>query len=110
MSLRFFARIFNRLIPFDEDKEARAGWSVVRLDPQHPFHRAAVQHDYYATVRHQGKPEVTQEQADLELFLDMATLVRGKTTAREYAKAIELAHDACAFWPVARKFGKLRSG
>lgn len=113
MSLRFFARIINRLLPFDEDKKARAGWSLVKLDRAHPFNRAAVEHDYSAEERHRAyidgrKPEQTQSESDIELFLDMATLVRGRAMSGDAPGAIELIHEACAFWPIARKFGIVR--
>lgn len=107
-ALRLFARIFNRLLPFEEDERARAGWSAVKLDDSHPFHRCAIEHDYHATQRHKGKPEQTQAESDLELILDMCLIVQN-TAVADIDEALELAHDMCAFWPVARKFGILRS-
>ena len=101
------AKLINKLLPFEEDAKARAGWAWVKLNPAHPFNRAAIQHDYYADRQHAGTPEVSQAKADLELFRDMAILVNGKALVDEKA-AIELAHQACAFWPIARKFGKIR--
>lgn len=107
-TLRFFARIFNRLLPFEEDKRAQAGWAAVKLDPSHPFNRCAVEHDYDAELRHEGHGERTQEESDLELLSDMALIVEN-TAKLDINTALELAHDMCAFWPVARKFGILRS-
>lgn len=107
-TLRFFARIFNRLLPFEEDARARAGWASLKLDESHPFNRAAVEHDNDATLRHQGKGERTQEESDLELILDMCLIVQN-VAEMDLEEALELAHDMCAFWPIARKFGILRS-
>lgn len=107
-TLRFFARIFNRLLPFEEDERARAGWAAVKLDESHPFNRCAVEHDYDALQRHEGKAERTQEESDLELLLDMALIVQNVSVA-DIEEGLELAHDMCAFWPIARKFGILRS-
>lgn len=87
------------LLPTDESDTA--GWGPFKLDPEHPFQRAARLHDI--SFRNSATSGERLSEVDWQLFWRFAMIARAE---QDPIKRCRLANDICKYWPLARSFGR----
>lgn len=83
-------------LPRDDSDDA--GFFIFRLPKEHPFNRAAKNHDY----RYDHPDEQSRSAADIELFSAWHLTAMAEP---DPIKRCHLLSDICTFWPIARSAG-----
>lgn len=104
---RFLAETVNRFVPYDEGQSA-AGVGKIKLDSSHPFNTAALTHDVESEEARLAESREMYDKADMRLFWQMALIAHNKSQA-DLQEGLHLAMECCHFWPIARKFNRMRA-